>query len=61
METKRLVAFLVAVVRSGLGRWDVIDRAMDDTGRTVRLIVILTALALQSAFLTVLVYVLARR
>ena len=38
-----------------------IDRAMDSTGRTIRLIVIPMALTLQAAILPVLAYVLARR
>jgi hypothetical protein len=61
METRRLVAFLFAVVRSGLGKWDVIHHAIDDTGRTVRLVVILAAMAVNTAGLAVLAWFLARQ
>ena len=61
VEKRILPAILLAVVRARLGKWDVFDRAMDDTGRAIRLAVILAAAALRQAALAFLVYVLVRR
>ena len=49
---------LLAVV---FGKWDVFDRAMDDTRRTIRLAVLLLAAAAQPAAVAALVYFLGRR
>jgi hypothetical protein len=61
MEKRNLPAVLFAAARARLGKWDVFDRAMDDTGRAVRLAVILAASALPPAAVTALVYFLGRR
>ena len=61
VEKKILPAALFATLRARLGKWDVFDRAMDDTGRAIRLAVILAASALRPAVLAALAYLLARR
>ena len=61
VEKRILPAVLFAAVRARLGKWDVFDRAMDDTGRAIRLAVILAASALPPGTLAALVYVLVRR
>jgi len=57
----RILAAVLAAVRARPGKWDVFDRAMDDTGRTIRLAVILAASALPTGTLAALMYVLVRR
>ena len=61
MKKTILPAVLFAAVRARLGKWDVYDRAMDNTGRAIRLAVILAASALPSGTLVALTYVLVRR
>ena len=61
MEKRTLPAVLFAVARARLGKWDVFGHAMESTGHTIRLAVILAASALPPAALAVLAYVLARR
>ena len=61
MEKRILPAVLFDAVRARLGKWDVFDRAMDDTRRAVRLAVILAASALPPAAVAAMVYFLGRR
>jgi hypothetical protein len=61
VEKRILPAVLFAAVRARLGKWDVIHHAIDDTARTVRLVAILVAVALNTAGLAVLTWFLARR
>jgi hypothetical protein len=61
VEKRILPAVLSAAVRARLGKWDVFDRAMDDTGRAARLAVILVASALPAGTLAALMFVLMRR
>jgi hypothetical protein len=56
-----VLAVLFAVVRAPLGKWDVFNRAMDDTGRAIRLVAILVASALPPAAIAALTYFLVRR
>ena len=58
---KRLLTVLFAAVRAPLGKWDVFKYALDDTGRTIRLAVLLVASALPPAAITVLTYFLVHR
>ena len=61
VEKRILPAILFAAARARLGKWDVFDRAMDDTRRAIRLAVILAASALPAGTLAALMYVLVRR
>jgi hypothetical protein len=57
----KLIAVVFAVVRTPMGKWDVIGSAMRNTGDTVRLVAILVARALPSAALMAMAYLLAHR
>ena len=61
VEKRILSAVLFAAARARLGKWDVFNRAMDDTRRAARLAVILAASALPPAAVAALVYFLGRR
>jgi predicted secreted protein len=57
----KLIAVLLAVVRAPMNKWDVADRAMDSTARTIRLVAILVASTLQTAVIAALTYFLTHR
>jgi hypothetical protein len=61
LPSEFLPAVLFAAVRTRLGKWDMFALAMDDTGRTIRLAVILVSSAVPPAALAALAYLLARR
>lgn len=60
VDNTSLIALLVAAVRARIGRWDVIEGALSDTSRTIRLIAIILATAIPSGTMALLIDLLAR-